>query len=77
MPSGSYLAVAHVTDHDTDPNVHAVIERMYDGVPNRFHFRDRKQFARFFDGRTSSSRLESSLSETGLSTPTLQAWNAP
>lgn len=50
VPSGSYLAIAHVTAHDIDPSVHAKIEEMYAGVANRFYFRGRDAFARFFDG---------------------------
>ncbi|GHE32200.1 hypothetical protein GCM10017673_38780 [Streptosporangium violaceochromogenes] len=50
MPSGSYLAIAHVTDHGIDPAVHAKIEQMYAGVPDRFLFRSKAQITKFFDG---------------------------
>ncbi|MFI6511866.1 SAM-dependent methyltransferase [Streptosporangium sp. NPDC050855] len=50
VPSGSYVAIAHVTDHEIDPVVHAKIEEMYANVPSRFYFRDRDAFSRFFSG---------------------------
>lgn len=50
MPSGSYVGMAHVTDHGIDPVVHKKIEEMYANVPNRFYFRSREQVTRFFSG---------------------------
>ncbi|MFD8560573.1 SAM-dependent methyltransferase [Streptosporangium canum] len=48
VPSGSYVAISHVTADGIDPGLFNKIESAYADVPNRFYFRDHSQVTRFF-----------------------------
>ena len=48
VPSGSYVAISHVTADGIDPGLHSTIESAYADVPNRFYFRTRQQITRFY-----------------------------
>jgi hypothetical protein len=50
LPSGSYLALSHLTDDAKPPVAVDAFRRVFDHATEQMHFRSRAQVARFFDG---------------------------
>jgi S-adenosyl methyltransferase len=50
VPSGSYLALSHITSDGTPPEVISTIEQVYARASAPAVFRTRDQISRFFDG---------------------------
>jgi hypothetical protein len=50
MPSGSYLALSHLTDDAKPPVAVDAFHRVFDQATEQLHFRSKAQVARFFGG---------------------------
>jgi hypothetical protein len=50
MPSGSFLALSHLTDDAKPPLAVDGFRRVFDHATEQMHFRSRPQIERFFDG---------------------------
>jgi hypothetical protein len=50
VPSGSYLALSHITGDRMPPRVVDTITELYEHATERAYFRDKQEFSRFFEG---------------------------
>src|SRR5690606_27158653 len=50
LPSGSYLALSHLTRDNMDPVRVEGVEQVYEAASERIFFRTRAEIERFFDG---------------------------